>query len=255
MFAVGVAGLYAWQFQGGLSGTQEVWGQFGDYLGGVLNPMLGFLTLLALLVTITLQSRELRLSTEELKKSASALQSQNDTLKRQSFESTFFQLLRLHNDIVTAMDVTAKHSSIETRGRDCFGVFVKELRGEITQAQATSNAQLAGDAYLGFYRRRQRDLGHYFRLLYHIVKFVDRSDVANKKFYTNLVRAQLSSDELKLLFFNCLSPLGNEKFKKLIERYALLKTLPEDEFPSPALRKAYLESAYAASDSDGVAIV
>ena len=74
-----------------------------------------------------------------------------------------------------------------------------------------------------------RRLVHTFGNLYNVVKFVDRSDFPRdyktKKFYTNLIRAQLSRDELGLLFYNCLSDRG-AKFKKLVEKYALLKYLP-----------------------------
>ncbi|MES2820118.1 MAG: hypothetical protein V4812_14155 [Pseudomonadota bacterium] len=38
-----------------LSGKPEVWGQFGDYVGGVVNPIVGFLSLLALIFTIRSQ--------------------------------------------------------------------------------------------------------------------------------------------------------------------------------------------------------
>ncbi|MBO6794733.1 MAG: hypothetical protein JJ895_12550 [Balneolaceae bacterium] len=38
----------------------------------------------------------------------------------------------------------------------------------------------------------------------------------------------MSRYELLLLFYNCLSDLGNKKFKPLIEKYALLKTVPKD---------------------------
>src|SRR5215213_5051365 len=50
------------------------------------------------------------------------------------------------------------------------------------------------------------------------------SPVKDKHLYTNLVRAQLSSYEIALTFYNCLSEMGREKFKPLVERYALLKT-------------------------------
>jgi hypothetical protein len=56
---------------------------------------------------------------------------------------------------------------------------------------------------------------------------IDRSQFSDdeKKIYSNLLRAQLSNDELKLLFSNCLSDKGKEKFKPLVEKYAMLKTL------------------------------
>jgi hypothetical protein len=82
------------------------------------------------------------------------------------------------------------------------------------------------DSYDRFHDIHHETIGHYFRNIYQILKFVDESSVDNKRFYTNLLRAQLSSHELGLLFYNCLSKLGAEKFKPLLERYAFLEHLP-----------------------------
>ncbi len=89
--AVLIVALYFFQFHGELASTPEKWGLFGDYLGGVLNPVFSFFALLALLFTIVLQSRELSASREELKlsrkelaNSAKALQDSKDIATRQA---------------------------------------------------------------------------------------------------------------------------------------------------------------------------
>ena len=69
----------------------------------------------------------------------------------------------------------------------------------------------------------QPSIGHYFRNLYHIVVSVDSSNVENKAHYIKILRAQLASDELLLLFYNGLSNDGYTKFKPLIEKYSLLE--------------------------------
>ncbi len=55
----------------GLSTDPAVWGQAGDFFGGMLNPFLAFCSFMALLYTIRIQSEELRLTREELTKSSS----------------------------------------------------------------------------------------------------------------------------------------------------------------------------------------
>jgi len=86
---------------GGLSGVRrEEWGQFGDYVGGVLNPLLSFLALVAVLIAVVLQNKELQHSREELKRSSQALEEQSESLRIQNFENTFFQMIRIHNGIV-----------------------------------------------------------------------------------------------------------------------------------------------------------
>lgn len=52
-----VWGFYYFNFgiNGTLSQSSEVWGQFGDYVGGVVNPLLGFITIYLLIQSLTLQ--------------------------------------------------------------------------------------------------------------------------------------------------------------------------------------------------------
>ncbi|MEE3636490.1 hypothetical protein UIA24_19890 [Pseudomonas sp. AL 58] len=52
--------FYAKNFRGDISGSQEIWGQFGDYFGGILNPILSFFAFCALLYTVHLQLQSSR---------------------------------------------------------------------------------------------------------------------------------------------------------------------------------------------------
>lgn len=235
-----VVATYAYNFSGPLSNDTGTWGEFGDYVGGVLNPTFSFLALLALLATLGLQVRELRLSVRELANSADALAKQNDTLRQQTFEGTFFQSLRLHNDIIATMEVR----KFSLKGRACLDHYLHELEEYLGSEAANGDLGRFVFHYDFFYRDHQVELGHYFRMLYNIVKLVHRTDGIDKRFYTNMIRAQLSSAELTLLFYNCLSKLGNEKFKPLVEEYALLKTLPTDVLPLDGLLHAYSPSAF-----------
>tara|TARA_R110002012_G_scaffold263456_1_gene446323 strand:- start:163989 stop:164483 length:495 start_codon:yes stop_codon:yes gene_type:complete len=86
------------------------------------------------------------------------------------------------------------------------------------------------------YGKLSADFGHYFRNLYRIIKIVDQKEfskdaIENFKIqysYTSIIRAQLSDEEIKWNFFNCLSNNGHEKFKPLIEKYSFLKILNKD---------------------------
>lgn len=86
--------------------------------------------------------------------------------------------------------------------------------------------------YMAFYLDYQDNVGHYFRNLYHIFKYIYMTDLIvedEKHFYTNIMRAQLSSDELILLFYNSIIPsLGYEKFKFLIDHYDILQNMSKN---------------------------
>lgn len=92
-----------------LIADDKSYNNFGDYFGGVLNPILAFISFIAILRTVALQrdsidlqSRELKLTREELKETREELKRSRDAqeqhtklFKQQQFESTFFNTLKL----------------------------------------------------------------------------------------------------------------------------------------------------------------
>jgi len=243
--ALTAIGLYVWIFRFDLSNKHDVWGQFGDYLGGTLNPLFAFTALLALLYTIVLQSRELRNSGEQLAKSAEALEKQNLVLQKQSFEATFFQLLKLYNDVVQELHITLEESDsilgngrvrkVKHEDRQCLAALHNVLIHEHLHSVARGDSmepRLEGLnlAYQDFYAKYGHLIGHYFRTIYNIVKIVENSDMPDdaKHDYTNILRAQLSKYELGLLLYNCLSQYGRKKMLPLVKKYHLLKHLEDD---------------------------
>jgi hypothetical protein len=76
--------FYGISFFGPLSANASTWGQFGDYFGGVLNPVVGLAALIALLWTLKLQRKELRTSIDELRKTAAAATQQAKTAEYQA---------------------------------------------------------------------------------------------------------------------------------------------------------------------------
>ena len=160
---------------------------------------------------------------------------------KQSFENKFFKLLTLHHEIVNSIEGMAIDGI--QRGRKNFVTFYA-IFCEKYESQSQINPKgdpltMITDSYKEFFKFYQPDIGHYFRNLYHMIKFIDKSSSNEKDFFTHLVRAQLSSHELLLLFYNCLSPNGNEKFKPLVEKYSLLENMPEDELLDKKLKLPY----------------
>ena len=115
-------------------------------------------------------------------------------------------------------------------GRDCFHVFYNRYKRRYKKCRENhpnwEEKKVIEKSYKEFYETIQSDTGHYFLYLYNIVKYIRNAGIGNKDFYSNLVRAQLSYDELSLLFYNCLSIPPNNKFKPMIEDFSLFKNLP-----------------------------
>jgi len=87
--------------------------------------------------------------------------------------------------------------------------------------------------YEEFYKTRYSFLGHYFRFVYHVIKYVHFSNVSpdKKHHYVDLIQSQMTNDELGLLFFNGLSKIGNPKFFPLLEEYNFLSNLDIRSLP------------------------
>ena len=244
----------------------EYRGQFGDSFGAV-NALFAGLAFAGVIGTIRLQMRELEFQRRELEEQKEQLQAQNQTLQKQNFENSFFQLLGLHNEIVNSMTISGPSLSGPKRnlgtnyysGRECFDLMLQKLQDIYqplkerfhagTQKNEDEGRELMykwlNGKYEEFFPELQPYVGHYFRHLYNIVEFVDKStpEVAEKKFYTDLIRAQLSNTELGLLFYYGLSDRGAE-FRDLVEKYALFENIPSEVLIREEHKGLYAPKAY-----------
>ena len=218
-------------------GDASTFGISGDFFG-FGNSLFSALAFAGIIVTLLMQKyelgeqrKQLELNRLEVRGQKEEMEQQNESLRRQTFENTFFSMLSLHNAIVEGIkaDGSSRH------GRPAFSNFVAEIidtankmdgHGEGTGP--TSPTTVSVEAYEYWYLHNESRIGHYFRTLYNMVRYVDNSNVENKRDYTRLVRAQLSANELKLLCLNGLGKHGKDKFRPLIVRYMLLKHLSDD---------------------------
>jgi uncharacterized membrane protein len=233
LIALIVVLLYKSHF-GSIEDTHERWGQFGDYFGGVLNPIFSFLGLVAILVTLRLQISQTRQSLKDTVR-------QNKRADLIQFQTTFFQLVALHNNIMTDAAVPTGLGTT-LRGRDAYRLLQARIESIRRRNSAKNDEGL--EIYQLVYLRNEDLLAHYFRNMYHIIKFIDMNDLADRQYYADLLRAQLSSSEAVLLFYNGLSRWGQKKAKPLIEKYGLLKTLPTNVDLPDKLLAQYDQSAF-----------
>lgn len=220
-------------------------GNFGSYLQGTTASLWALAGVFIIFVAFLIQAMQFADQRKQFKV-------QSDSISRQNFENKFFQLLNIHHTLVSDM------ADDENTGRNCFEKWHGLLRnrygvemelhvnggGNLSDVQQVR--QLCIRSYGFVFQRLQGNLGHYFRNLYHIIKFVDRApnlNDADKKEYAALVRAQLSAFELALLFYNCIHSAG-EKFYPYVSQYRLLHNLDEDLILAPNHHDLYPRQAY-----------
>ena len=240
-------------------------GAYGDTFGSVNALFTGIATLftglafVGLIVTLILQMKELRLQREELceqrkefKGTRKALEDQSETLQLQRFENTLFQLLSSHLDGVSRLQRT--HIDKNQSGHECLYHLVDELTGtlhnsftERADPSPISNEEhiaVIDESFEYLFKCCRPHLGHYFRQIYHLLKFIDDSRIVReKKFYADILQSHLGNKELVLIAYNGLSKHG-PKLKDLVERYGLLENIEPGTLVLAKHACLYKESAF-----------
>lgn len=229
----------------------------GDQYGAV-NSLFSGLAFAGLIYTIilqknelTLQRKELELTRDELRGQKETLQAQNNQLAHQAFESTFFQMAKLHIELLNSIEIVERHivgdPAHTIKGASCFFHAWNSYRESFTARAEKENVEVRRQqiaaAYASFWEAHETKFGHYFLSLYNIIKFIHNSNALDKKFYTNIVRAQLSGQELLIIFYDGIYNTES-KFTPLIEEYSLLKHLPAHAITTNLDFNFYKKSAF-----------
>lgn len=178
-------------------------------------------------------------------------------------ENTFFNMLMILNQIIEFCQ-SKNYKGEKFVGREYFHNTFEQLQedhnvkmtrtkniiksefGELSSNKlAEKLRQPLEELYNKIFSRNGYNLGHYFRYLYNIFKYIKSSfpnniDLQNK--YINILQAQLSNDELCLLFYNVLSvhgrnSRGEDKFRTWLDEHNFFQNIDK----SCIFEKCYTE--------------
>ena len=202
----------------------DQFGQAGDFFGGFLNPLLTFVTFLAVVYSIYVQTDELKESRIQFERSADALASQNS-------QNSFYSLLNLHNDIVSSFEAFDEATKKTRYGRDAFRALYSRMRRiyrekekKFPKAPQDRLAQLAyGRIFLD-----EPQLATYFRYLFNTIVVIEKFPDSSS--YIKLLRSTLSNQELLLLFYNTTCSEAGQNFREFAIKYKLFDNMPAHLF-------------------------
>lgn len=252
-------GCYAlWFSTHGMSAADK-WGQFGDFLGGVVNPIIGLATVILIAISLLTQREELRATQRELKDS-------NRATSRMAFEQSFFAWLNSYHRLLDSVSITDSNLngraalvhwqktafSIGAIGRLVYG-YPRDVIGDITPylrealdesikriddpveerlVQEVFRLTIAN--YSDVYAQNRSDLDALFRTIFRLLKWIDDSDMnAEEKWhYVAIVRAQVSWIESYYLLLNCLTARGRH-FCRYANTYSFFDNL--EAGPEPVI--------------------
>lgn len=233
----------SWLTQSGKLDFRET-GQIGDTIGGIMGPFVAIAAAILTFFAFWVQYK--------------ANEQQRKDIALERFESNLFELIHVQQDIVNNLNFTEKKGDtniIQVQGRDVFQYAYEDYNFG-RDGEYENTPIIVGVKTLMEYQNVNKytdlkELGcldHYFRHLYRVIKYIDESKVVaedkQKYEYTCIVRASLSQYELIMLFYNCLSSNGVEKFKPLIEKYAIFNNIREDLLAKDEHYNLYSQTAY-----------
>lgn len=105
-------------------------GPVGDFVGGTTVTFFTAASVFLLIATNIMQREELKASVEQAKLARKETQITNETMKRQQFETTFFNMLNLHRDIVENLSVNYWNrigDKVELKGAKVFEGYIQNL--------------------------------------------------------------------------------------------------------------------------------
>ncbi|MEP4534091.1 MAG: putative phage abortive infection protein [Cyclobacteriaceae bacterium] len=192
-------------------------GVIGDMFGGV-NALFSGLALAGIIFTILLQKKELGLQRLELSETRKEFKIQNETLKLQRFENTFFQLISNYHQIIDKLELREYFDGNEyiSTKRVVFQRISTDLKAQFRGSPKFNDqsdsieliSERLKNSIKNFYEVNENyEYGYYFDNIFQTLEFIRISKSINDEervFYRNLFRSQLSSDEIFVLFYHCL---------------------------------------------------
>lgn len=227
------------------------WGAFGSFFGGILSPVIALFAFYWLTQSILIQKKELSETQNVLKATENVQKEQAITQEKKRFEDTFHSLLNQFNIVFESLNETIiiKETPQASKIKKLFNRTMKipvDPTNPNVSLSANKNRIKERAAVM---REESIDCSHYFRILYHLLKFIllnhslkttplnfnaaisaEITDV--EKFYSNIVRSFLNKEVTQLLAINCIAEDENDdyyKFRLLVERYALLEHIRFDQ--------------------------
>lgn len=223
---------FAYFHENPISKSSEIWGQFGDYMGGVINPIFGFISVILLLYTIrqqqealSLQRDELQATREELARSAKAqeasekaLNEQANIFKQQQFEQTFFSMFNqlakiatdlLHNNIYNNITIILYNYCYNGQ------IEIDRINYEFNSINTNrKNASRLLSIIQENIDTKYIEFHQFSLLLYQVLKLINSSynDEKSRKKYSNILRASIDIRILQILAL-AVCRLDNETYR------------------------------------------
>ena len=183
------------------------WGTFGDYIGGSLSPIIG---IIGIVFTYNI------------------INNQNIENRQQEFKYMFqilFDAITQKKEIIesTKRKSTKKgHAAFPVINRDIESVWKFKKK----QSPSSDPVVLFREAFWSVFEDINHTSAAYMKNLHNCLKIVNKNCIDDRRReYADLIRAQLSPEELIFVFYNSLASDTFASFRSNLEKFSILKDI------------------------------
>ena len=236
----------------------------GDFSWGTIGILLTFISTLFMFLTFNFQQRQFK----ETK----------DDAFRTRFEGTFFNMISMLYNVRTEADRQIAYSTKHEKANlKSFYISLKKkyeekIKSDPDFAHAMNDMEKEnvlsteiqtalydlGAFYDKYVQEQKCNAGFYFRFVHNLVTFVllHWKDSPNDiHMYLNFIQAQMSDEELALVFYDSISNKGLDKnrrytFKNNLDEYSFLENIPESTLLSRCHYKIFPKTMFGFLNED-----
>lgn len=199
----------------------SLWGEFGDFIGGVVGTIIAYISIRLLIDTLGAQNKANQIASETAK--------DNDyTYRLQQLNDHFQMLLKLYRETLSQFGLQKENGG--KTGQAYLHDAMLEMRVKMTNNQTTfaNRNSEAISLFSSFYTEHRDVASVYFRIIYRLwfLIFDTKLYLRDKLRYAKILRCQLSEAELFMLRYNAYTSNG-KKMQKYINQFNVTKHLPE----------------------------
>lgn len=204
-------------------------GQFGDMFGALTALFSGF-AFAGMITAIVLQTKELGYQREELEYTRQEITEQKEILRMQSFNNSFYRLLDYYKENLHQIKIIDNKNDTSVSGIEALRYLLSRFttsRRKYKKYFSVSNEEMLKVYEFHLCQGIQNILSHQaryigtFKSLLYLVNNQLKTDT-EKDIYWKIIESQLTSIEIKYLFYQSLVDIDGD-FSKTINESEILK--------------------------------
>lgn len=206
LFIVGAANFYK---TGIINGYHHVdwFSAYGSFVGGLTTPIFSLFTLIMVLVSHFCQRVDAGKASEEREENKKVIDAQLDSVKQQQFESTFFSLLDIHNNLLSKItEIDKDNLSLAEQKICCVLEFPMDYDAPDEFDQRYSYYAKYRKVADGIKSIKFLDDPHlklYLMGLLQLLIFIDRAEETSQQSYCDIVKSMVPNEVLHIVMFSC----------------------------------------------------